>query len=135
MAYQRSRPRGESEMQASACVPVVKLTQAAGMATTSVEVYDIPSNTWSPGPAMPQPRDHMGVAAVNGKVPLAVLEESGALAVAGDRAKAAQFTSLFALPAPAEVGQARRASSTSASGATTTSATGVPAASKNGVRA
>ena len=74
-------------------------------------------------------------AAVYGKVPLAVLEESGALAVAGDRAKAAQFTSLFALPAPAEVGQARRASSTSASGATTTSATGVPAASKNGVRA
>ena len=74
-------------------------------------------------------------AAVYGKVPLAVLEDSGKLEVAGDRARADRFLSLFTLPATAAGGQARRAASTSASGATTTSATGVPAASKNGVRA
>jgi DNA-binding HxlR family transcriptional regulator len=40
-------------------------------------------------------------AAVHGDVPLAILEESGVLAVSGDRAAAERFTTLFSLPPPA----------------------------------
>lgn len=37
-------------------------------------------------------------AAIHGKVPLSILEEAGDLAVAGERAKAERFVSLFAFP-------------------------------------